>query len=92
MLFFILAEIGYRGAQVFYDALLVDVSTPKTIGSVSGTGWAIGMMGGVVALVLVLLPIQLIGNQVVPYAFLMTAGIYLLASIPTFLWIHPISH
>jgi len=86
MLFFILAEIGYRGAQVFYDALLVDVSTPQTIGSVSGKGWAAGMIGGVVALLLVLLPIQLIGNQVVPYAFFMTAGIYLLASIPTFLW------
>jgi MFS transporter, UMF1 family len=86
MLFFILAEIGYRGAQVFYDALLVDVSTPKNIGSVSGKGWAIGMIGGVVALVLVLLPIQLIGNQVVPYAFLMTAGIYLIASIPAYLW------
>ena len=28
MLFFILAEIGYRGSQVFYDSLLVDVSTP----------------------------------------------------------------
>ena len=31
-----LAEIGYRGAQVFYDALLVDVSTPETIGYISG--------------------------------------------------------
>ena len=36
MVFFILAEIGYRGAQVFYDALLVDVSTPETIGYISG--------------------------------------------------------
>lgn len=86
MLFFIMAEIGYRGAQVFYDALLVDVSTPENVGSVSGKGWAFGMIGGVVALLLVLLPIQLIGNQVVPYAFLMTAAIYLLASLPTFLW------
>lgn len=86
MLFFILAEIGYRGAQVFYDALLVDVSTPETVGSVSGKGWAFGMIGGIVALLLVLLPIQLIGNEVVPYAFLMTAAIYLLASLPSFFW------
>jgi UMF1 family MFS transporter len=86
MVFFILAETGYRGAQVFYDALLVDVSTPETIGSVSGKGWAFGMIGGVVALLLVLAPIQLIGNQVIPFAFLMTAAIYLIAAVPTILW------
>lgn len=87
MLFFILAEIGYRASQVFYDAMLTEVSTPENIGSVSGKGWAVGMVGGVVALLIVLLPIQLIGNQVIPYAFLITAAFYLISSIPTFLWI-----
>lgn len=87
MLFFILAEIGYRAAQVFYDALLTDVSTPESIGFVSGKGWAVGMIGGIIALLIVLLPIQLIGNQVIPYAFLITAVFYLASSIPTFLWV-----
>lgn len=87
MLFFILAEIGYRAAQVFYDALLNDVSTPESVGSVSGKGWAVGMIGGIVALLFVLLPIQLIGNQMIPYAFLITAVFYLLSSIPSFLWL-----
>jgi UMF1 family MFS transporter len=87
MLFFILAEIGYRGAQVFYDSLLSDVSTPESIGVVSGNGWAFGMIGGIAALVLVLIPIQLIGNQMIPYAFLITALIFLIAAIPTFLWV-----
>ncbi len=87
MLFFIIAEIGYRAAQVFYDALLNDVSTPETIGSVSGKGWAIGMIGGIVALLIVLVPIQLIGNEIIHWAFLLTALIYLLSSIPTFLWV-----
>jgi len=90
MLFFILAEIGYRAAQVFYDALLTDVSTPESIGSVSGKGWAIGMAGGILALLIVLLPIQLIGNEVTPYAFLITAVFYLISSIPTFLWVKEI--
>jgi MFS transporter, UMF1 family len=87
MLFFILAEIGYRAAQVFYDALLTDVSTPESIGSVSGKGWAIGMIGGIAALLLVLLPIQLIGNDMIHYAFLITAVFYMVSSIPTFLWV-----
>jgi len=87
MLFFILAEIGYRGAQVFYDALLTDVSTPESIGFVSGKGWAVGMIGGIIALLIVLLPIQLVGNSMIPYAFLITAAFYLLSAVPTFLWV-----
>ncbi|MEA4940735.1 MAG: MFS transporter [Christensenella sp.] len=87
MVFFILAEIGYRAAQVFYDALLTSVSTPENIGSVSGKGWAIGMLGGIAALLVVLVPIQLVGNSVIPYAFLITAVFYLASSIPMFLWV-----
>lgn len=87
MLFFILAEIGYRGAQVFYDALLVDVSTAETIGNISGKGWAVGMLGGVACLVVVLIPLQLVGNSFIPYAFLITAGFFLLSSIPVFLYV-----
>lgn len=87
MFFFIMAEIGYRAAQVFYDALLTDVSTPESIGSVSGKGWAVGMIGGIVALLLVLAPIQLIGPEMIHIAFLITAVFYLVSSIPTFLWV-----
>ncbi|MBN1189952.1 MAG: MFS transporter [Dehalococcoidales bacterium] len=87
MFFFIMAEIGYRAAQVFYDALLADVAAPEKIGSVSGKGWAFGMIGGIVALLLVLLPMQFIGNRMIPFAFLLTAAIYLVFSIPTFLWV-----
>jgi UMF1 family MFS transporter len=87
MIFFILADIGYRGAQVFYDALLVDVSTPKTIGSVSGKGWAVGMIGGIIVLLIVLFPIQTIGNTFIPYAFLITAAFYLVSSLPCFFWV-----
>ncbi len=90
MLFFILAEIGYRAAQVFYDALLTSVSTPENIGSVSGKGWAVGMLGGIAALLIVLVPIQLVGNSVIPYAFLITAVFYFASSIPMFLWVKEI--
>jgi len=90
MLFFILAEIGYRASQVFYDALLADVSTPDTIGAISGKGWAMGMVGGIIALVLVI-PIQLTNNvDNTPYAFLIAAGFFLLSAIPTFLWVREI--
>lgn len=90
MLFFILAEIGYRGAQVFYDALLVDVSTPETIGSVSGKGWAIGSIGGVVCLAIVLVMIQVLHIDV-RFSFLVTAVYFLLSALPTFMWVKQIN-
>ncbi|GAA1702188.1 MFS transporter [Microbacterium sediminicola] len=40
-------------AGVNYNAMLVQVSTPKTIGKVSGFGWGMGYIGGIVALTLV---------------------------------------
>ncbi len=92
IVFFIMAEIGYRAAQVFYDSLLVDISTPETIGSVSGKGWAMGMLGGIACLILVLIPIQLIGGTLmVRIAFLITALFYAVSSIPLFLRVRQIN-
>ncbi|MFS0865866.1 MFS transporter [Microbacterium sp. 179-B 1A2 NHS] len=40
-------------AGVNYNALLVSVSTPRTVGKVSGLGWGLGYIGGILALVIV---------------------------------------
>lgn len=40
-------------AGVNYNALLVSVSTPRTVGRASGLGWGFGYVGGVIALVIV---------------------------------------
>jgi UMF1 family MFS transporter len=90
MVFFILAEIGYRASQLFYDALLTDVSTDETIGSISGKGWAFGMAGGILSLVIVLLPIQFIGDHMIPFSFILTALFFLVFSVPAFLWLKEI--
>jgi len=87
IVFFTIAEIGYRAGQVFYDALLDDVSTPENIGAISGTGWAVGMLGGIVSLVVVMIPMQLMDNFFVPIAFIIAAVFFMLSSIPTFLWV-----
>ena len=86
MLFFILAEIGYRSAQVFYNALLPEIATPEEIGSISGIGWAIGSAGGILCLVLILALMTSVGGTfVVRLAFLITALFYALSAIPIFL-------
>lgn len=40
-------------AGVNYNAMLVSVATPKTVGKVSGLGWGFGYLGGILALVIV---------------------------------------
>ncbi len=44
--FFLLAQIGFVGANVFYDGFLPDITTPDTIDKVSSRGFAIGYIGG----------------------------------------------
>jgi UMF1 family MFS transporter len=51
----IVANIAFECGTVFYNAFLPDVSSPKTIGTVSGWGWGLGYLGGLVALVIALL-------------------------------------
>src|SRR5918998_422689 len=48
-----LGSVASEIAGVNYNALLVHVSTPKTVGRVSGLGWGLGYTGGILALVIV---------------------------------------
>lgn len=49
-----LASIFAEFATVNYNAMLPQISTPATIGKVSGFGWGMGYLGGIVALAIVL--------------------------------------
>lgn len=43
---FVIATVGFSASMIFYDALLVDVSTPRTSDFVSAYGFALGYLGG----------------------------------------------
>ncbi len=92
---FALANYCYEGGLVFYNALLPDVSTPGTMGRVSGWGVATGYVGAIIGLLLVKpfveghifgfrLPFGQGGRQ---DAFVPTAIFFLLFSLPIFLWV-----
>jgi UMF1 family MFS transporter len=86
--FFILAEIGYRAAQVFYNSLLPEIAAPEEMGRISGYGWAIGTAGGIVCLLLILPLIVIIGGTlVVRLSFVITALFFAVAAVPLFLWL-----
>ncbi|WP_424966333.1 MFS transporter [Dinoroseobacter sp. S375] len=50
-----LGLIGMEFATIFTNAMLPDLGPPAEIGRISGTGWAVGYAGGVVALLIMLL-------------------------------------
>lgn len=48
-------NVFFEFAGVQYNAMLVDISTPSTIGRISGLGWGAGYLGGIFLLLLVYL-------------------------------------
>lgn len=93
MLFFILAEIGYRSAQVFYNSLLPEIADPDEMGVVSGNGWAVGSFGGIVCLLIVLAAVMFLGDVVLPTNLIVrislafTSLYFLISALPIFLWL-----
>lgn len=92
--FFVLANYSYQGGLVFYNALLPQVSPPRLMGRVSGYGTAMGYLGAIVGLALVMpfsrgrlfgwaIPLIAGGGRVA--TFLPTGIFFLLFSLPTFL-------
>jgi UMF1 family MFS transporter len=87
--FFGLANVGFACANVFYNALLVDVAPPGRTETVSGIGWGTGYLGGLLGMILAI-PLYKAGVGVdnihnVHLSFLLVAAVFLLFSIPIFL-------
>ncbi len=52
MILFMVANIGFEGAHVFYNSFLPEIADDHRIGRISGYGWALGYIGGLAALLL----------------------------------------
>jgi UMF1 family MFS transporter len=86
--FFILAEIGFRSAQVFYDALLPEIAPRDQVGRVSGNGWALGSFGGILCLAICLPLVVLVGgNIVIRLTMVITAVWFIAFALPLFLYL-----
>ncbi len=80
---FVFGQLGFSGGNVFYNALLTRVTTPKFYDRVSAWGFGAGSIRGGIALALVLLWLRLAPSFGLPEAravrqgFLLTAGWWL---------------
>jgi UMF1 family MFS transporter len=54
LLSYAIASVGVEFATVFNNAMMPTLVPPSKIGRLSGTGWAIGYVGGIISLILVL--------------------------------------
>ena len=82
MLFFILANFGFNSANVFYNSLLPDITSNENLGKVSGLGWGVGYIGGLLSLMLVL---PLVKANKVTLVFPTVALFFFIFSLFTFL-------
>ena len=92
---YVVATIGFSGANVLYDALIVDVAPKNKYHSVSGIGFSLGYLGGglLFALcVVVSLRPEWFGLassiQAVRISFFITAVWWALFSLPLFWYVH----
>ncbi len=92
ILLFVVANIGFEGGLVFYDAFLPGLTARNSYGRVSGYGFAMGYVGALAVLVIVLfmLPAQSDPTYLfhVRLSFVVAAGFFLAFSLPIFLFVH----
>lgn len=52
LVLFVIANIAFEMGGVFYNAFLPDIAPPDKIGRISGYGWALGYVGGIIAMII----------------------------------------
>ncbi len=96
LVLYVISNYSYQGGLVFYNALMPAVSTPKTIGRISGYGVAIGYLGSAAGLLVgglfvdgskfgLTIPGVDAGGTVA--AFVPTAVLFLIFAVPVFLFV-----
>ncbi len=97
LVWFVVSNIAFEFANVFYNAYLQDITTSGNIGRVSGVGWGAGYIGGLTAMGVALaafihpeIPwfgVSTEGGAHIRAACLLVAVWFALFSIPLFLWV-----
>ena len=88
---FIVANFAFSSGENLIASFLPEISRPEDMGKISGFGWALGYVGGLLSLVLCFpflkggFGIENASN--LRMTNLVVAAFFLVAGIPTFLWV-----
>lgn len=85
LVLYIISQIGYSGANLFYDSFLVDVTTNDRMDKVSTMGYGLGYIGGSTIPLLGFLILNMVGVEMIyclSFAFGFTAIWWLVFSYP----------
>lgn len=89
----VLSNFFYGTGENLIAAFLPELARPRAIGRVSAWGWSLGYLGGLTSLAASLAYLgwaEAHGQgttEAVPVTLLITAALFALASLPTFLWL-----
>ena len=95
---FVVANVAFEACEVFYNAFLPDLAPRERIGFVSGLGWGLGYIGGLLALLVCL--VTLVQPEQPWFGFtkqlgeniratnLVVAVWFAVFTIPMLLWVH----
>ncbi|GAB6058709.1 MFS transporter [Desulfonatronum parangueonense] len=90
MMLIITSNLGYSVGESFIAGFLPGLGPPEKLGRISGFGWALGYVGGLLSTGFVLLGLGGIGEDnfaSLRYVGPLAAMFFFLGAIPTFLWL-----
>jgi UMF1 family MFS transporter len=93
VVFIIVSNVAYSMGENIVAAFLPELARPEALGKVSGWGWSLGYFGGILALAVSLAWVMTAQSRgstssaAVPGTMIITAAVYALAALPTFLWL-----
>lgn len=92
MFLIILSNIGFSYSESFVSSFLPDLGPPEDLGKISGYAWSLGYFGGLISTAIVIFGLNAGVYTLENFSNLRLVGpvtglFFLLAAIPTFLWV-----
>ncbi|MFZ3157069.1 MAG: MFS transporter [Smithella sp.] len=92
MLLIILSNVGFSYSESFVSSFLPDLGPPEDLGKISGYAWGLGYFGGLISVAVVIFGLSAGVYTTENFQNLRLVGpvtglFFLIAAIPTFLWV-----